>query len=433
MEIDLPSIKSEIIDPKWDLPKPIPQKNQLIISVESIEPTPPVTPEEVEEKEEKDEMKDTISESGNSIPSIEEITQEFEEEKTKIGKVIVITRIEEEIREKVADVEQRKEPESSSKRAHSKDRKSLPLKRRKALEMSDYDGKCQWADCGHGSEGTNQLYDHVINEHIVPLSTFCSATPSTSGISSQSREGSVSSEISLKQILRKRRSSPVQCSDQGIDSDSDEIDPLGCQWADCEMCLTRGDSDRKYQWLRDHFRTRHAKGAQTYKCILEGCNARFHTNRQLEDHVRLTHIQPANANSHRKDRKSGDIWKKMLKELPSDFPLGKNPYYSSFHHAQLVGHARRLEKCRSGVMLEFKSKKSAHGSAWRKIKIFSQPRLSIVYENSSVFKVPQMPIKSEMNEEKVDERSLSSADFKQRLYALKPSAVLLSLDDLFNA
>lgn len=65
---DLPSIASEpqILSPKWDLAKPIPQKEV------EIEPTPPVTPKETEDKE--DDHKDTQSESDHStVPSIEEM------------------------------------------------------------------------------------------------------------------------------------------------------------------------------------------------------------------------------------------------------------------------------------------------------------------------------------------------------------------------
>uniref|UniRef100_A0A0K0DD62 C2H2-type domain-containing protein n=1 Tax=Angiostrongylus cantonensis TaxID=6313 RepID=A0A0K0DD62_ANGCA len=45
-------------------------------------------------------------------------------------------------------------------------------------------------------------------------------------------------------------------------------------------------------WLMDHYRTRHARAANPFHCVIEGCQMRFSTTRRLEEHVRLEHINP---------------------------------------------------------------------------------------------------------------------------------------------
>ncbi|VDM56736.1 unnamed protein product [Angiostrongylus costaricensis] len=42
----------------------------------------------------------------------------------------------------------------------------------------------------------------------------------------------------------------------------------------------------------DHYRTRHARAANPFHCVIEGCQMRFSTTRRLEEHVRLEHINP---------------------------------------------------------------------------------------------------------------------------------------------
>ncbi|CAJ0564606.1 unnamed protein product, partial [Mesorhabditis spiculigera] len=108
-----------------------------------------------------------------------------------------------------------------------------------------------------------------------------------------------------------------------------------------------------YEWLREHFRTRHAKGAATYKCIVDGCRGRFVTNRQLEDHVRTGHIQAA---ANRKERKPGDIYRPQ--------PLRR---------AQPEGDRRRT-RGPDWFCLE----KTGSGAAWRKRRIDASVRCATI-------------------------------------------------------
>lgn len=42
----------------------------------------------------------------------------------------------------------------------------------------------------------------------------------------------------------------------------------------------------------DHYRTRHARSANPFHCVIEGCQMRFSTTNRLEEHVRVEHINP---------------------------------------------------------------------------------------------------------------------------------------------
>lgn len=45
-------------------------------------------------------------------------------------------------------------------------------------------------------------------------------------------------------------------------------------------------------WLMNHYRTRHARAANPFHCVIEGCQMRFSTTYRLEEHVRVEHINP---------------------------------------------------------------------------------------------------------------------------------------------
>ncbi|KAK5967335.1 Zinc finger C2H2 type [Trichostrongylus colubriformis] len=115
---------------------------------------------------------------------------------------------------------------------------------------------CLWSGCENIFETADYLYDHVTEFHINVL-----------------------------------RDLPCESSKaKQLEKDDDE--PIKCHWDDCAMFLRRGDQQKKILWLIDHYRTRHARAANPFHCVIEGCQMRFSTTYKLEEHVRLEHINP---------------------------------------------------------------------------------------------------------------------------------------------
>ncbi|KAK6737965.1 hypothetical protein RB195_020202 [Necator americanus] len=114
---------------------------------------------------------------------------------------------------------------------------------------------CLWNGCVNIYEKADDLYDHVIELHINPLRDL---TPETS---------------KTKQ-------------------EKEDDESIKCMWDDCTMFLRRGDNEKKISWLMDHYRTRHARTANPFHCVIEGCQMRFSTTNRLEEHVRVEHINP---------------------------------------------------------------------------------------------------------------------------------------------
>ncbi|VDK77463.1 unnamed protein product [Litomosoides sigmodontis] len=122
--------------------------------------------------------------------------------------------------------------------------------------------RCRWKNCTERFACDNDLYDHVVKDHL--------------------------------ELLR-----PSACLDDNNDNNSDccnsqsqttdRLKNLMCQWGNCKMGLSRGDFQKQFLWLEEHFRTRHAGKAQPYMCLMEGCSLRFTLKRSLEEHLRTGH------------------------------------------------------------------------------------------------------------------------------------------------
>uniref|UniRef100_A0AC34R061 C2H2-type domain-containing protein n=1 Tax=Panagrolaimus sp. JU765 TaxID=591449 RepID=A0AC34R061_9BILA len=110
-------------------------------------------------------------------------------------------------------------------------------------EFGDYE--CAWDSCDKKYEYENDVYDHVINEHV-------------SNLYPKSPKENTNNES------------------------------LVCQWDECEMTMTRGDPIKKYDWLVSHI-SKHLPTAQPHKCIFDGCQQRFKTSTQMASHVRNSH------------------------------------------------------------------------------------------------------------------------------------------------
>uniref|UniRef100_A0A7I4Y5A4 C2H2-type domain-containing protein n=1 Tax=Haemonchus contortus TaxID=6289 RepID=A0A7I4Y5A4_HAECO len=115
---------------------------------------------------------------------------------------------------------------------------------------------CLWSGCESIFETADYLYDHVTELHI--------------------------------NVLRDLPHEPSKPKQQEQEDD----EPIRCHWDDCAMFLRRGDQQKKVCWLVDHYRTRHARCANPFHCVIEGCQMRFSTTYKLEEHVRLEHINP---------------------------------------------------------------------------------------------------------------------------------------------
>uniref|UniRef100_A0A1I7YGD9 C2H2-type domain-containing protein n=1 Tax=Steinernema glaseri TaxID=37863 RepID=A0A1I7YGD9_9BILA len=118
--------------------------------------------------------------------------------------------------------------------------------------------QCEWNECQKVLLSENDIYDHVVGEHIAALKC-------------------------LKKEEGKGAESEKKPKNDGED------DRFECKWANCEMNITRGDAAKKFEWLREHFASRHVPHAQTSFCLYSECKARFSGKRALQDHLRLVH------------------------------------------------------------------------------------------------------------------------------------------------
>ncbi|KAK6014535.1 zinc finger, C2H2 type [Ostertagia ostertagi] len=100
---------------------------------------------------------------------------------------------------------------------------------------------CLWSGCENIFETADYLYDHVTELHI--------------------------------NVLRDLPSDLLKAKQQEKEDD----EPIKCHWDDCTMFLRRGDQQKKISWLVDHYRTRHARAANPFHCVIEGCQTRFST------------------------------------------------------------------------------------------------------------------------------------------------------------
>uniref|UniRef100_A0A8R1HJI4 C2H2-type domain-containing protein n=1 Tax=Caenorhabditis japonica TaxID=281687 RepID=A0A8R1HJI4_CAEJA len=74
-----------------------------------------------------------------------------------------------------------------------------------------------------------------------------------------------------------------------IVEDEDGEEMVVCEWQHCEMGTTRGCLEKKTDWMKNHFKTRHAKTAKTFKCLFKGCKVIRGTSQEIETHVRTCH------------------------------------------------------------------------------------------------------------------------------------------------
>ncbi|KHN85327.1 Zinc finger protein jing [Toxocara canis] len=157
--------------------------------------------------------------------------------------------------------------------------------------------ECHWDKCTNRFRCDNDMYDHVVKNHLEPLRPPDCLSPTSRG----------------------------RCSPKS------RLKNLACKWGDCKMVMSRGDIKKQFLWLEDHFATRHAGKAQPYRCLIEGCSLRFTLKRALEDHLRSGHEKAKEKRTHAEE---GDLGKPK-----SCFQWTPLPYYPPCENRDFLDRA----------------------------------------------------------------------------------------------
>ncbi|KAH7723037.1 Zinc fingerC2H2 type family protein [Aphelenchoides avenae] len=149
------------------------------------------------------------------------------------------------------------------------------------LGVIDYDRQqcgCEWMYCESKFTNDNELYDHVIQNHIEPL------------------------RPSLKKPLPGPAGRSARLSGRRGSGSAPKAAKYKCHWSECEMCMTVGDEHKQFEWLLRHYTTRHAPKAQPFKCLFAECTLRFRLQSSLNDHLRNAHDESKNK-GNKEDKK----------------------------------------------------------------------------------------------------------------------------------
>uniref|UniRef100_A0A914WIR3 C2H2-type domain-containing protein n=1 Tax=Plectus sambesii TaxID=2011161 RepID=A0A914WIR3_9BILA len=201
--------------------------------------------------------------------------------------------------------------------------------------------QCQWQWCSLSFENDTLLFDHVIESHIRPLK------PSEPAHNT-----------------RRRRSN----SDIGL---------LQCRWGQCSMKLERGEVDKRYAWLEDHFTTRHPGRALPYPCLIAGCQQRFSFKRALADHLRSGHekLRAAAKRDNSDSSAACDDSQKRLKRrsehLPSLYAITVDPkmdFLDAGTGDVLAARLLAMETARRRRLTPAVANDEARGAARRKMR-----------------------------------------------------------------
>ncbi|CCD61130.1 C2H2-type domain-containing protein [Caenorhabditis elegans] len=69
----------------------------------------------------------------------------------------------------------------------------------------------------------------------------------------------------------------------------DGSEEVVCQWDCCEMGASRGNLQKKKEWMENHFKTRHVRKAKIFKCLIEDCPVVKSSSQEIETHLRISH------------------------------------------------------------------------------------------------------------------------------------------------
>uniref|UniRef100_A0A915DK50 C2H2-type domain-containing protein n=1 Tax=Ditylenchus dipsaci TaxID=166011 RepID=A0A915DK50_9BILA len=123
------------------------------------------------------------------------------------------------------------------------------------MPTEDYRGQfaCGWATCQACLATDNELFDHVVKDHLEKLRPVVvpadeQKTPQASSTSTRLSRRRHSSNANSAGSTQKGKNN----------KEKEKEDKFRCNWKDCEMFLQRGDNQKQFDWLLDHYTTRHA-------------------------------------------------------------------------------------------------------------------------------------------------------------------------------
>uniref|UniRef100_A0A1I7VM21 C2H2-type domain-containing protein n=1 Tax=Loa loa TaxID=7209 RepID=A0A1I7VM21_LOALO len=199
--------------------------------------------------------------------------------------------------------------------------------------------RCHWKSCTERFVCDNDLYDHVVKSHLELLrpSVYLDGNNNNSGSG-----GSQSQTIGrLKNLM--------------------------CQWGSCKMGLSRGDFQKQFIWLEEHFTTRHAGKAQPYMCLIEGCSSRFTLKRSLEEHLRTGHEKVKAKRPHAEEGELSRVKScYQWTPLPYYIPGEKNDFLDHATEEWIVMRLRQYERTSGACFIPREPATPRGGAAYRK-------------------------------------------------------------------
>ncbi|VDO44731.1 unnamed protein product [Brugia timori] len=115
------------------------------------------------------------------------------------------------------------------------------------------------------------------------------------------------------------------------------------------MGLSRGDFQKQFVWLEEHFTTRHAGKAQPYMCLIEGCSLRFTLKRSLEEHLRTGHEKVKAKRCHTEEGELSKVkscyqWTPLPYYIPSNTFCLISTHLQKIEYENLINMDYRSEK-----------------------------------------------------------------------------------------
>ncbi|VDK61824.1 unnamed protein product [Onchocerca ochengi] len=200
--------------------------------------------------------------------------------------------------------------------------------------------RCHWKSCTEWFACDNDLYDHVVKAHLEVLRPSLDLDGN-----SNSSNGIGSSQSQTVGRLKN----------------------LMCQWGSCKMGLSRGDFQKQFIWLEEHFTTRHAGKAQPYMCLIEGCSLRFTLKRSLEEHLRTGHEKSKAKRPHTEEGELSRIKScYQWTPLPYYIPNEKNDFLDHATEEWIVMRLRQYEQTSDACFIPREPATPRGGAAYRK-------------------------------------------------------------------
>ncbi|KAM3715718.1 Zinc finger protein jing [Dirofilaria immitis] len=200
--------------------------------------------------------------------------------------------------------------------------------------------RCHWKSCAEQFACDNDLYDHVVKAHLELLRS----SVYLEGKSNSKNGGGGSQSQTIGRLKN-----------------------LMCQWGSCKMGLSRGDFQKQFIWLEEHFTTRHAGKAQPYMCLIEGCSLRFTLKRSLEEHLRTGHEKAKAKRSHTEEGELSRVKScYQWTPLPYYIPNQKNDFLDHATEEWIVMRLRQYERTTGASFIPREPATPRGGAAYRK-------------------------------------------------------------------